>query len=289
LEHGRGILDLRLNEAFPVLGILEPLAAQLRVPNDRIEYPMGGVERRHCADVLELRLREVDYDRRERYPLSISRLSQSFFEPVGLALHAIDEDAQNVLPRDAPELEDMARRVAPPLRGVGRREYLVPLPTDGLQPPKASNGRIVLNRGMQAIELQHVSLHSSPVAIRLGVTMTNTLLTGSYAERQAVLRLAHPRQLRDPAATRVAAQASHEGLVACFRRLDAGVQGAAACPCRERTTAQERTSRTSKRLKASGLVHDELQSSLYGVAYVSRCQSRVPLSGDPGATARARP
>src|SRR5581483_6536040 len=100
---------------------------------------MRCVERRDLADALEPGCGKIHFDMRNRNAVSDGG-KQALLQPIGLRLHAIDEDTPCLRPIEAPPLIDVPRRRISSLSGIGGRKDLVALASDRLKnlPPPQS-------------------------------------------------------------------------------------------------------------------------------------------------------
>src|SRR5690606_29160469 len=127
LVHGTSIGRLAGQKPLSGLRVAEAHAVELGVANDRVEYPVRGVERRDAADVPDVGPREVHADRRKRDPV-FACIAERFLEAVRLTLAAVDRDAQDVLAPDPSVVEEMTRRLASARAGIGGGKELRPAP-----------------------------------------------------------------------------------------------------------------------------------------------------------------
>src|SRR5581483_7275173 len=126
-EQGARILRLGPGQAHAEFALHEWVLAVEAVAQDGVVHAVRRVERGDLGDAGKLRLAEIDGDVRQGDRLLAYGGEQRLLEPVGLALHAVDEHAPSLAAVDAPALEHMAGALAAPLFGISRRENLVPL------------------------------------------------------------------------------------------------------------------------------------------------------------------
>jgi hypothetical protein len=100
---------------------------------------------------------EIDQDVRDvnaSRPVA-DKLRQTLFEPIGLGLHAVHEDAPDFLIIQPAALEDMARRwIIPSLTRIGWWKNLVSLTADRLKAPTAAQSSFRSDRFPQLVNRQ---------------------------------------------------------------------------------------------------------------------------------------
>src|SRR5207237_5759821 len=122
------------------------LSFEKAISEDRVVDSMGRVERGDLGKALQALAGKVNRDVRKPNRAIAGRGEEHLFQPIGLALHAIDQYAPDLGAVDSPPLEYMPGTRAASIVGVGRREDLVPLAANRLQVLATSQSRSTANR-----------------------------------------------------------------------------------------------------------------------------------------------
>jgi hypothetical protein len=137
--HARSVI--LMDEAIAFIRVLEWFPLQFRVPHDGIEHAVRGIERGNMPDVSDLSIGEIDRNYREGETI-VAYDFQCLLKPVGLALNAVDQHAENIFAIKSTHLEDVAGWIVISLAWIGRRKYLVARTTYGLQLLHATYGSV---------------------------------------------------------------------------------------------------------------------------------------------------
>src|SRR5207253_2341587 len=109
------------------------LSLEEAVSEDRVIDSMRRIERGDFGKALQVLTGKVNRDVRKPNRAIPGRGEEHLFQPIGLALHAIDQHAPDLGTVDSPPLKYMPGTRAASIVGVSRREDLVPLAANRLQ------------------------------------------------------------------------------------------------------------------------------------------------------------
>ena len=171
LQQCRRVEGLRFREATAIFALHEGRTVQKAVAQDGVIHAVRRVQRRDPLQRFQPCTAEIHRDVSQLDPaipaFFVASREKCFFEPVGLALHAVDQDAPEFPVADAPAFEHMARRLVVAFGGIGRRKYLVALTTHRLQPSNPANRGVRGDGVLQDLRVDsHVPFLRSVVWLR---------------------------------------------------------------------------------------------------------------------------
>ena len=138
-----GVGRLRRRQTSARRALHEGLAVHEAVAQDGIVDAVRRVEGRDPLQRIEARGPKIDRHVGDPDLAPLGHRQQRLFQSVRLALHAVDEHAPDIAAVDAPPLEHVPGRYALSGARIGRREELVPGPTDRLEALDAPKGGVV--------------------------------------------------------------------------------------------------------------------------------------------------
>ena len=172
LQQRGGVGRLRRRQTPARRALHEGFVAHEAVAQDGVVDAVRRVEGRDALQRIEAGGPKVDRHVRDPDLTALGSRQQRFFQSVRLALNAVDEHAPDVAAVDAPPLEHVPGRCVPSgaRRGrIGRREELVPSPTDRLEALDAPKGGVA-GDGLGQRRDGHVHASFSVSARELGAS-----------------------------------------------------------------------------------------------------------------------